>query len=89
MFGQRATGLQFDNLPDSLAKVIADKLRILDLAEKTDALAVLAIAIREPPVARQAAHVALAQVTDGKPEPAQSLLAERAEEIGLVLDGIG
>src|SRR5205814_1396503 len=56
MTRQDAAGLKLDDFASLFAQVIPDKLRILDLAEKTDALAVLAIAIRQPPVARRAAE---------------------------------
>src|SRR6266496_873983 len=78
MFGQGPAGLQFDNLTGPFAEVMANKLGILDLAKKANALAVLAVAIGQIPLARQPPHFTLAQVTDGEPKPAQLFLNERA-----------
>src|SRR6266516_3706925 len=86
MFGQGPAGLQLDDLTGPFAEVMPNKLGILDLAKKANALAVLAVAIGQVPLARQPPHFALVQVTDGEPQPAQLFLNERAQEVGLVLD---
>src|SRR2546422_8737198 len=86
MFGQRPAGLQLDNLTRPFAEGMPNKFAILDLAKKANALAVLAVAIGQIPLARQPTHLVLAQVTDREPDPAQLCLIERAQEIRLVLD---
>src|SRR5206468_4890339 len=86
MFGQGPAGFQLDNLSNPFAEVIPNKLVIFDLAKKTNALTVLAIAIGQIPLTRQSPHFALAEVTDWEPETVQLCLIERAQEVGLVLD---
>src|SRR5437762_13596703 len=53
MLGQRPAGLQLDDLAGPFAKVKSNEFPILYLAQKTDALAVLAVAIGQLPLARQ------------------------------------
>ena len=74
MFRQRLAALQLHNLPRPLAEIIPDKLGIFDLAEEADALAVLALATGQAPLARQLSHFDLAQVTEGEPKPAKLFL---------------
>src|SRR6266516_2097698 len=88
MFGQRPAALQLYNLTGSFAEVMSNKFGILDLAKKANTLAVLAVAIGQIPLARQPPHFALAQVTDGEPEPAQLFLIQRIQKVGLVFDRV-
>src|SRR5438552_8677401 len=60
MFVQRPTGLQLDDLTGLFSEMIPNKLGILDLAKKANALTVLAVASWQIPLARQPPHFVLA-----------------------------
>src|SRR5947199_8126670 len=88
MCRQGLPALQFHDFALPFDQVIPDKLGILDLAQKTDSLAVFAVAVGQVPLPRQSSDFAFAQVTDREPQPTQLRLVERAQEIGLVLDRV-
>ena len=86
---QALPGGGVDDGPFALSQVELDELAVVDLAEKTDALAVLAVAGRQLVLMRQAADLGLGQVTDREARPMQLRLCHVRQEIRLVLYRIG
>src|SRR3989449_9689615 len=61
MSSEGSPRLQLDDFTRAFAEVMTHELRILDFAEKANPLAVLAVAIGQIVLTRQASHAVLAQ----------------------------
>ena len=78
-------GLELDNLALLLAEVAAQEVVVVDLAEETDALRVLAVGRGQLRLVGDAPHVGLHHVADGEHQFPYLTVVELREEVGLVL----
>ncbi len=84
-----APALALHDVARTLAEVGPNELRVADLAEKADALAVGPVPAGEAEAARGLAHLALAHRPDREERAAELGAAQVREEVGLVLHAIG
>ena len=79
---------QFDDVALLVTEITSYELVVPDLAEKTDALAVLAVHRRKSLLVRLRSDLRLGKRPDGKHDAAQLILREVRKEVGLVFHRI-
>ena len=80
-----ATGFELDNLPFALTEIAAQEVVVVYLAEKTDALRVLAVGAGQMGSMSNVAHLAFHHAANGEHQFADLSVGELREEVGLVL----
>ena len=84
-----ATGIQFNDITVIVAEVSLDIIIVVDLAEKTDALGVLASGIYKMFALGNGAHLVLHIMTYGEIGFLQLPVVDLGKEVGLVFHGVG
>ena len=80
-----AAGFELDNLPLTLTEIAAQEVIIVYLAEKTNALRVLAVGAGQMGSMGNVAHLAFHHAANGEHQFADLSVRELREEVGLVL----
>ena len=85
---QHLSRFDVDDASFLFAHELADEVIVVNLAQETDALAVLAVCAGQVCIKGYATHLLLHQMPDGEERVAQLRIVELRQEVRLVLDGV-